>query len=153
MQRSIAAAGATVALVTGLLLGVGSLVPASVAAVAPHHDYIATVIWPGAKLASDGKLHDAYLISRFTVTKGDAVTLTIYNYDGGPHTFTLRALGLNVQVPGSKKTGAPSTTTVTFTAKKAGSFVWQCMDPCDGQNKDWAMTHLGYMKGTFVVRP
>ena len=110
-------------------------------------------VLPGAHLGPDGKLHDSYSPADFKVVQGVPVTLTVYNFDGGTHTLTNAALGLNLQVKGSTKKGVPSANTVTFTPTKVGTYTWQCMDPCDGQNGGWAMTHNGYMQGTITVVP
>ncbi|MCL6517881.1 cupredoxin domain-containing protein [Alicyclobacillus sp.] len=114
---------------------------------------VTLTILPGGRLGPDGKMHDTYTDPDFTVVQGVPVTLTVYNYDGGSHTLTNSDLGLNLQAKGSTKKGVPAVTTVTFTPTKEGDFKWQCMDPCDGDNQDWAMTHEGYMQGTIHVVP
>ena len=48
----------------------------------------------------DGTWHDAFLPADFTVHAGDKVTVTVENYDGGPHTFTSPAMGVNAMIPG-----------------------------------------------------
>lgn len=114
--------------------------------------HVSLVINPGYKLGPDGKLHDAYTPGDFTISSGSPVQLTIYNFDQGTHTFTSTAMGVNIKVSASTKTGSPSVTTATFTPKAKGSYKWQCMDPCDGQNGQWAMTHDNYMMGTVTVK-
>ncbi|UOF92091.1 hypothetical protein LSG31_07770 [Fodinisporobacter ferrooxydans] len=109
------------------------------------------VVEPGMKLGPDGKLHDAFINGDFTVTVGQPVKLTIYNYDDGTHTLTASDLNLDVKVQGSKKKGEPGVTTVTFTPTKTGTFNWICKDPCDGENNQWAMAHQGYMQGKITV--
>ncbi len=55
----------------------------------------------GAK-GSDGLRHDTTLGASFAVPQGSQVTVTVYNYDEGPHTITAPKLGLNVRIPGAK---------------------------------------------------
>ncbi len=81
--------------------------------------------------------------------KGEARTTT--NLDpatGVSHTFTIKALGINVPIaPMSRtifviKTGAP------------GSYVWHCYDPCGDGADGWgtAMAAMqGFMEGTVTV--
>lgn len=99
----------------------------------------------------DGQWHDAYLPANFTVHAGDKVTVTVYNYDTGSHTFTsptLSAAGLiNEMIPAGSE-NAPHKTTFTFTApSQAGNYLWWCAMPCD----PWAMAHIGYMRGYVTV--
>lgn len=128
---------------------------ASPAATAPSTSLkkqdIALTILPGGKLGPDGKLHDTFSPADYQLIQGVPVDLTIYNYDGGKHSVTSTALGLNVQADPSPKNGVPGVTHYTFTPSKAGSFTWMCVDTCDGQNKGWAMSHDGYMMGTINV--
>lgn len=113
--------------------------------------HVSLVINPGYKLGPDGKLHDAYTPANFTVSSESPVQLTIYNFDNGNHTLTSKSLGVNINVAPSKQTGSPAATTATFTPSKKGTFTWQCMDPCDGQNGQWAMSHNNYMMGNITV--
>ncbi len=114
---------------------------------------IALTVLPGGRLGSDGKMHDTFTTPNFTVVQGVPVNLSVYNYDGGEHSITNSALHLNLVAKGSPKNGVPAVTTARFTAAKAGKYVWQCTKACDGQNGGWAMTHMGYMKGTITVVP
>jgi plastocyanin len=99
------------------------------------------------KRGPDGSWHDAFLPADFTVQAGYAVTVTVYNYDDAPHSFTSQALGVNQAIPGGL-TNAPSKTTFTFTApSQAGTYQWWCAVPCD----PWAMAHDGYMRGYLTV--
>ncbi|QQE78461.1 hypothetical protein [Alicyclobacillus sp. SO9] len=116
-----------------------------------QHIYL--TVLPGGKLGSDGKKHDAFSPSNFTLVKGVPTTITIYNFDDMKHSVTNSKLGLNIQANPSKKDGKPGVTTVTFTPKQVGDFTWQCVDPCDTDNNGWAMSHTGYMKGTIHVVP
>jgi heme/copper-type cytochrome/quinol oxidase subunit 2 len=116
-------------------------------------DNVYMVIEPGSKLGSDGKLHDAYINGNITITVGKPVTLHIYNYDEGQHSYTAADLGLNIMAKASEKEGVPAITTYTFTPKKVGTFTWHCMVPCDEDNGDFSMTQDGYMMGTVKVVP
>jgi plastocyanin len=110
----------------------------------------------GAK-GSDGLRHDTTLGASFAVQQGSRVTVTVYNYDEGPHTITAPQLGLNVLIPGAKdsKNGVPSSKTFTFTAAKAGKFLWSCTLPCDKGQGYWDMQSpskkIGFMAGYITV--
>lgn len=116
-------------------------------------------IKPDLKLGSDGKIHDSFSPTDLTFTQGVPTQVTVYNYDDGSHDIVSKDMNLNQQIPGSKKKGVPSVTTFTVTATKTGDFHWLCDIPCDGagnpnkpgSNKGWAMSHDGYMAGTFHV--
>lgn len=96
----------------------------------------------------DGLWHDAFLPADFSVKAGATVTVTVYNYDDMPHSFTAAALGENVTIPGGSES-KPGKVTFTFHApKKAGRYAWYCAMPCD----PWAMAHTGFMKGYVRVR-
>lgn len=98
------------------------------------------------KKGPDGAWHDAFLPADWTVRAGQKVSVTVLNYDNGPHTFTSPTLGVNAVLPAA--TGnTPGQKTFTFTAPQAGSYQWWCTDPCD----PWAMGHQGYMQGTVTV--
>ena len=94
------------------------------------------------KKGSDGKWHDSFLPANFNVLAGVPTKVTVVNYDEMPHSFTSSALHLNVLIPAAKG-NTPGTVTFTFTAKKAGKYLWWCNQPCD----PWAMAHIGYMRG------
>lgn len=90
----------------------------------------------------DSAKHDAVLPSSWVVRKGQTFTLTAINYDGGPHSITAPTLGLSFVIAAGKedpvtKKVAPTTSTTTFVATKAGAFHWYCAFPCDGPS------HLG----------
>ncbi|HSP71356.1 MAG TPA: hypothetical protein VLN26_03245 [Gaiellaceae bacterium] len=110
----------------------------------------------GAK-GSDGLRHDTTLGASFSVPQGAEVTVTVYNYDEGPHTITAPNLGLNVKIPGAKneEKGIPSSTTFTFSAAKAGKFLWYCSLPCDAGQSFWDMKSpskkIGFMAGYITV--
>lgn len=81
---------------------------------------------------------------------GKAVT-TVSNTDIA-HTFSIPELGINAPLP--KATAAGATTIVfTFTANKAGSYVWRCFTPCGGDPKGMggSMATMGWMKGSVTV--
>ncbi len=99
------------------------------------------------KMGSDGAWHDAFLPADFSVRAGATVSVTVYNYDDMPHTFTSDGLGTNQTIAGGAEDKA-SVTTFTFHApQKAGSYDWYCALPCD----PWAMTHNGFMRGRVTV--
>jgi plastocyanin len=100
------------------------------------------------KRGPDGKWHDAFLPADFTVHAGATVTVTVVNYDSGPHTFTSPSMGVNETIPGGGSLGAPHQVTFKFTApKRAGKYQWYCALPCD----PWAMAHNGFMRGFVTV--
>jgi uncharacterized cupredoxin-like copper-binding protein len=113
---------------------------------APHFALQATLVIRSdgeqGKKGSDGKWHDAFLPANFTVLAGVPVKVTIYNYDDMPHSFTSSTLHLNKVIAKGSET-APSKTTFTFTAPKAGKFLWWCALPCDS----YSMSHVGFMRG------
>jgi plastocyanin len=106
---------------------------------------------------SDGLRHDTTLGASFTVAQGSKVTVTVYNYDEGPHTITAAKLGLDVTIPGAKdeENGVPSKTTFTFTAAKVGEYLWFCSLPCDKGQAYWDMKSpskkIGFMAGYITV--
>src|SRR5689334_19526925 len=55
----------------------------------------------------DGTWHDAFLPADFTVHAGARVTVIVDNYDGGPHSFTSPAMGVNQTIPGGGSLTAP----------------------------------------------
>lgn len=117
-----------------------------------NKQYIDLTIKDGLKYASkDGKMHDAYSPTDFTVKKGVPVQVTVTNYDTGEHSMSSSALGLKQVMKAAKKTGVPTTTTFTFTPKKDGTFNWHCAISCDGGMSSYSMTHQGYMQGQIKV--
>jgi len=66
---------------------------------------------------------------------------------GVSHTFTITKLGINVPIAPKSKT------TFTIHTGKAGTYEWQCFDPCGGDPAGWggAMSATGYMRGTLTV--
>lgn len=124
--------------------------PVKTAAKAPAPQTITLVVKADeehARKGPEGTWHDAYLPADIAVKDGQRVTLHIYNYDEGEHSFAAPALGLNVSVAGGSE-AAPKETTVTFTVSSPpGHYMWYCADPCDA----WAMAHSGYMEGKVTV--
>jgi hypothetical protein len=71
------------------------------------------------------------------------------------HTFTIPQLHINVPLPGDAPKGASyDTVTFTFHTGKAGSYTFQCLDPCGtGSNGfEGPMVTRGYMIGTLTVQ-
>jgi hypothetical protein len=71
------------------------------------------------------------------------------------HTFTILPLHLNVPIPGDAAPGAAFVTvTFTFRTGAAGSYMWQCFDPCGMGPGGFSgpMQTMGYMMGTLTVQ-
>lgn len=95
----------------------------------------------------DGKYHDAVMPANFTIHAGDRVTVTVYNYDDMPHSWTSSDFSVNQSIPAGSET-APSKTTFTFTAPTtAGKYQWWCAVPCD----PYSMSTDGLMRGSVTV--
>ncbi len=146
--------GAAVAAALGV-----SVASASPKATTAHETMIIVGHTLGQK-GADGLTHDTTYGANFSVARGQRVTVTVYNFDEGPHTITNKALGLNVKIPGAKneEQGIPSKTLFSFTPKKAGTYRWYCSLPCDKGQGYWAMAVTkkgigrdGYMAGYFTV--
>ncbi|HCI81205.1 MAG TPA: hypothetical protein DHW02_16120 [Ktedonobacter sp.] len=93
-------------------------------------------------------------------TVGDSASVdgTVYKAlaeDKVAHTFTVSGLNLNVPIPGDGLKGA-SYNTVTFTIKTgaAGTYTFQCYDPCGTGMSGWngPMMTPGYMTGTIIIQ-
>jgi hypothetical protein len=96
---------------------------------------------PGVKPGPNGKLHDAFSVTNFTVRAGQPVKLVINNTDSGPHSITtMGGAGVNIIV-------RPGVHTYTLLVHKQGKFMWMCTQPCD----PFSMSHLGYMRGYITV--
>ena len=141
----LAAAGLGIAAVPALAAHAAQARPATVSHAARPTQAITILVKSDsehAKKGPDGKWHDAFLPADFAVKAGQKTTVTILNYDNGPHSLVSPSLNLNVQIPAAK--GAkPGRVSFRFTASKAGRYDWWCGSPCD----PWAMTHDGYMRG------
>ena len=71
------------------------------------------------------------------------------------HTFTISQLNVNVPLPGDGAKGASyDTITFTFHTGKAGTYTFQCFDPCGSGSAGWMgpMMTKGYMVGTLTVQ-
>jgi uncharacterized cupredoxin-like copper-binding protein len=91
---------------------------------------------PGVKPGPDGKLHDAFSVTNFTVRAGQPVKLVIDNADTVDHSITAMGAGVNI-------VARPGVHSYTLIVQKQGKFMWMCMQPCD----PFSMSHLGYMRG------
>jgi plastocyanin len=91
---------------------------------------------PGVKPGPDGKLHDAFSVTNFTVRAGQPVKLVINNTDNGDHSITAMGAGVNIVVK-------PGVHTYTLLVQAQGRFEWMCTFPCD----PYSMAHVGYMRG------
>lgn len=103
---------------------------------APAASTVYLTISPDLKPAPDGKLHDAFSVTDFTVHPGQAVKLVINNTDDAPHSITSPSAGVNIVVK-------PGMHTYTLLVQKQGHFLWYCAYPCD----PYSMSHIGYMRG------
>jgi len=112
-------------------------------------------------MGPDGKPHDTVVPANFVVKAGTPVTVTVINYDEGPHSITAPDLKLDATIKGGHEVGTkvePVSTTFTFTPTKKGNFRWYCKLPCDAKHNYWAMSQgfggpgqEGYMAGEIVV--
>jgi plastocyanin len=94
----------------------------------------------GIVAVADGIGHDTFAPSHMTVKAGEPVTMTVYNYDEGPHTYTISKLNINEQIKAHISKTQPSVTTFTVTFPKAGTYRWFCELPCDAGQGGYAMT-------------
>lgn len=82
-------------------------------------------------------------------------TYTSLAADKVAHTFTILQLHVSVPVPGDAVKGA-SYAAVTFTIRtgSAGTYMFQCFDPCGTSASGWMgpMMTMGYMMGTVTVQ-
>ena len=70
------------------------------------------------------------------------------------HTFTIAGLGVSVPIPGDAPAGHNDiTVTFSFKTGAAGTFQWQCVDPCGSGASGWEgpMATPGYMIGKVTV--
>ncbi len=74
------------------------------------------------------------------------------------HTFTVAGLGLNIPLVAATDQGStvvPSVTVVTFkTPAKAGTYSWQCYQPCGTGSDGWGgpMVTPGWMMGSVQIQ-
>jgi hypothetical protein len=104
--------------------------------VTPMQGTVYLTVSPGIKPGPDGKLHDAFSVTNFTVTAGKPVKLVINNTDTSPHSITAMGAGVNIIV-------RPGVHSYTLLVHKLGRFEWMCTQPCD----PYSMSHVGYMRG------
>lgn len=84
----------------------------------------------------------------------DGVPYASLALDKVAHTFTAPGLGVSVPVPGDAPAGHSNIiVTFSFQTGAAGTYMWQCMDPCGADPNGWGgpMTMKGYMMGTITV--
>jgi len=113
---------------------------ASAAATEPASKPVSLKIIGAYKVGPDGKKHDAFTTTEFTVHVGKPLTLKIDNTDDVPHSITSPVAGVNITIQ-------PGVHDYTMTVNEAGRFQWFCVIPCDTDAKGWAMEHAGFMAG------
>jgi plastocyanin len=94
----------------------------------------------GTKLGPDGKKHDEFTKTEFTVKAGQPLKLKIDNTDDGAHSITAPVAGINLTIK-------PGIHTYSLVVAHAGKFQWFCIIPCDSDAAGWAMSHPGFMAG------
>jgi heme/copper-type cytochrome/quinol oxidase subunit 2 len=112
------------------------------------------------KMGPDGKLHDAFDPTNFTVNAVQTVNLTVVNYDSGQHSFVCPPLGVSLHVAPCNATSVPSVQSFQFSPLTAGVYRWYCTKTCDTDAGGWAMTtgsddqpcQIGYMGGFVTVQ-
>ena len=90
-------------------------------------------------LGPDRQGHDTFVPAEFTAKAGQTYTVKVYNYDEGPHSFTIKGVVNKTIAPFVSET-QPSLTTFTVTFPKTGVFRFYCRFPCDAKHGGWAMT-------------
>jgi len=91
-------------------------------------------------LGPDGRGHDSFVPSHLRVSAGQPVTFKVYNYDEGPHTFTIDELHVTQMITAHVSDTQPSVTTFTVTFPTAKTYRFYCSLPCDAGQGGWAMT-------------
>lgn len=91
-------------------------------------------------LGPDGQGHDTFVPAEFTAKAGQTYTIKVYNYDEGPHSFTVDTLGISKTIAPYVSETQPSLTTFTVTFPKTGVFRFYCKFPCDAKHGGWAMS-------------
>jgi plastocyanin len=91
-------------------------------------------------LGPDGRGHDSFVPAHMRVKAGGPVTFTVYNYDEGPHTFTIDELHINQMIAAHVSDTQPSVTTFTVTFPSTKTYRFYCSLPCDAGQGGWAMT-------------
>lgn len=85
----------------------------------------------------------------------DGVAYSALDMSKISHTFSVPKLGLNVPIPGDVPNGQKAiSVTFTFKTGQAGTYVFQCFDPCgtDPNGYGGPMAKMGYMMGTITVQ-
>lgn len=95
---------------------------------------------PESKRGPDGRRHDAFTKTEFTVKVGQPLKLRIDNTDNQPHSITAPEANVNI-------VAMPGTHTYVLFVTKPGKYLWFCVFPCDSNSNGWAMKHQGYMSG------
>jgi hypothetical protein len=97
----------------------------------------------------DGSPYNA--VAGGTETVNGAAVTNVSNADIA-HTFSIPELGINAPLPKAAD-GGVATIVFTFTANKAGSYVWRCFTPCGGDPKGMggSMATKGWMQGHVTV--
>ncbi len=89
------------------------------------------------------------------VAYADGHAYTALAPDKIAHTFTMPQLNINVPLPGDTTTGKSyGVVTFTFRTGAAGTYYFQCFDPCGTGSNGWEgpMVTKGYMRGTLTVQ-
>ncbi|TAM85781.1 hypothetical protein EPN42_14440 [bacterium] len=148
----------------GSALALGVVAPATRVLAAPGRQLDAVMYGSSLGIKGpDGKPHDIMIPSNFVVKAGTPVTLSVVNYDEGPHTMTAPELGLNATIKAGNEVSPgkidPVTTTFTFTPAKKGVYRWFCALPCDEKHGAWDMQQgyggadkENFMAGFIVVQ-
>jgi heme/copper-type cytochrome/quinol oxidase subunit 2 len=138
--RMIPVAGALVMTAALVVSACGGSIGSSTKSLPPVTLNFKVVAPEEGLVGSDGNKHDTFfLLNPQTVRVGQAVTISIANYDDMPHSWTSPELSINLMIPPAPSEGTPSLTTYTFTPTKAGTFRWFCAVPCDTDTNGWAM--------------
>ena len=103
-------------------------------------EVVSLKVIPGGKLGPDGKMHDEFTTTEYSVKVGQRLELRIDNTDEGEHSITSPVIGVNIIVK-------PGKHTYELVVKEKGRFSWFCVIPCDSETNGWAMQHAGYMGG------
>ncbi len=98
--------------------------------------------------------------AKVTGTVGNTETVngqqeTSFKADGViAHTFTVPGLNLNIPLPAAASASSPAVVVATFkTPAKAGTYTWQCYQPCGTGSAGWGgtMATAGWMTGSIQI--
>jgi hypothetical protein len=129
----------TVTVTTGVAAPATGTAAASAAAALPVKTISLKVI-PEGKPGPDGKKHDYFTQTEYSVRVGQRLNLVIDNTDEGEHSITSPQIGVNIVVK-------PGRHTYQLVVREKGRFSWFCIIPCDSNANGWAMQHAGFMGG------